>query len=130
MQATARVLGTTLGTTTLALSFQVAGAGGGARLRRRRWRCGDGGIALPLGASAITCQRFIGGDAESLTVGEHEAAREDRRGQFSELAGFEGFEVRPTDTRVARDLLERDPSTLTQLAEIGSNGRHDDFDRV
>jgi len=32
MQATARVLGTTLGTTTLALSFQVAGTAGGPRL--------------------------------------------------------------------------------------------------
>jgi DHA2 family multidrug resistance protein-like MFS transporter len=51
MQATARVLGTTLGTTTLALSFQVAGAGGGARLAL------FAGIGFALAAAALSLSR-------------------------------------------------------------------------
>jgi DHA2 family multidrug resistance protein-like MFS transporter len=51
MQATARVLGTTLGTTTLALSFQVAGVGGGPRLAL------VAGIGFALAAAALSLSR-------------------------------------------------------------------------
>jgi MFS transporter, DHA2 family, multidrug resistance protein len=51
MQATARVLGTTLGTTTLALSFQVAGTGGGPRLALLA------GIGFALAAAALSLSR-------------------------------------------------------------------------
>ncbi len=51
MQATARVLGTTLGTTTLALSFQVAGADGGPRLALLA------GIGFALAAAALSLSR-------------------------------------------------------------------------
>ncbi len=51
MQATARVLGTTLGTTTLALSFQVAGTGGGPRLALMT------GIGFALAAAALSLSR-------------------------------------------------------------------------
>jgi DHA2 family multidrug resistance protein-like MFS transporter len=51
MQATARVLGTTLGTTTLALSFQVAGLGGGPRLAL------GAGIGFALAAAALSLSR-------------------------------------------------------------------------
>lgn len=51
MQATARVLGTTLGTTTLALSFQVSGTGGGPRLALLA------GIGFALAAAALSLSR-------------------------------------------------------------------------
>ena len=51
MQATARVLGTTLGTTTLALCFQVAGTGGGPRLAM------GAGIGFALAAAALSLSR-------------------------------------------------------------------------
>jgi MFS transporter, DHA2 family, multidrug resistance protein len=51
MQATARVLGTTLGTTTLALSFQVAGTGAGPRLAL------GAGIGFALAAAALSLSR-------------------------------------------------------------------------
>ena len=51
MQATARVLGTTLGATTLALSFQVAGAGGGPRLALAA------GIGFALAAAGLSLSR-------------------------------------------------------------------------
>jgi DHA2 family multidrug resistance protein-like MFS transporter len=51
MQATARVLGTTLGTTTLALSFQVAGADGGPRLAL------GAGIGFALAAAGLSLSR-------------------------------------------------------------------------
>ena len=51
MQATARVLGTTLGATTLALSFQVAGADGGPRLAL------GAGIGFALAAAGLSLSR-------------------------------------------------------------------------
>jgi DHA2 family multidrug resistance protein-like MFS transporter len=51
MQATARVLGITLGTTTLALCFQAAGLGGGPRLAL------GAGIGFALAAAALSLSR-------------------------------------------------------------------------
>jgi MFS transporter, DHA2 family, multidrug resistance protein len=51
MQATARVLGTTLGTTTLALCFQAAGTAGGPRLAML------GAIGFALAAAALSLSR-------------------------------------------------------------------------
>ena len=51
MQATARVLGTTLGTTTLALAFQAAGTGAGPRLALAA------GIGFALAAAALSLSR-------------------------------------------------------------------------